>query len=163
MGRARLPLSIVAGVLLALGTPSAVAACTAVLRPVEAIIRESEVVVRADVVGAEAGHRGEPGHVTLRVLDVLKGSLAGVFITVPGRLADYRVPAGRRPPYAEIDCEGRAPGCASCFARTYKASGQYLLLLKGGTPYWAPLSPTNEEVSGPDDPWITWVRPQLAR
>lgn len=163
MGRGRLLLSIVAGVLLALGTPSAVAACTAFLRPVETIIRESEVVVRADVVGAEPGHRGEPGHVTLRVLDVLKGPLAGIFITVPGRLADYRVPAGRRPPYAEIDCEGRVPGCGSCFAQTYKASGQYLLLLKGGTPYWAPLSPTNEEVSGPDDPWVTWVRRQLAR
>lgn len=163
MGGARLLLSIVAGVLLALGTPFAVAACTAFLRPVETIIRESEVVVRTDVVGAEPGYRGEPGHVTLRVLDVLKGPLAGVFITVPGRLADYRAPAGRHPPYAEIDCERRAPGCGSCFALTYKASGQYLLLLKGGTPYWAPLSPTNEEVSGPDDPWVTWVRRQLAR
>jgi len=32
-----------------------------------------------------------------------------------------------------------------------------------GTPYWTPLSPTNEEVSGLDDPWVVWVKRQLGR
>jgi hypothetical protein len=93
---------------------------------------------------------------------VVKGEHPGLWVTVAGRLADYRAPSGRTPPYAEIDCVGRTPGCASCFARSYAMGRQYLLLLKGGTPYWAPLSPTNEEVSGPSDPWITWVRRTLA-
>ena len=132
----------------------AVHACTALLKPVDQVIRESEAVVRARVVGAG---------VTLRVLEVLKGSYDRSFVTVPGQIRDYRSDPARRPPYDQIDCVGRVPGCANCFAQSYKDGVEYLLLLKGGTPYWAPLSPTNEEVSGPNDPWVVWVKRQLER
>ncbi|MEK6666452.1 MAG: hypothetical protein AABZ20_08520 [candidate division NC10 bacterium] len=132
----------------------AVHACTALLKPVDQVIRESEAVVRARVVGAG---------VTLRVLEVLKGSYDRPFVTVPGQIRDYRSDPARRPPYDQIDCVGRVPGCANCFAQNYKDGVEYLLLLKGGTPYWAPLSPTNEEVSGPNDPWVVWVKRQLER
>lgn len=131
----------------------AVHACTAPLKPVDQVIRESEAVVRARGVG--------PG-ITLRVLEVLKGSYDRPSLTVAGQIRDYRGDPGRRPPYEQIDCVGRVPGCGTCFAQNYEDGAEYLLLLKGGTPYWAPLSPTNEEVSGPDDPWVVWVRRHLA-
>lgn len=122
----------------------AVQARTAPLKPVDQVIRESDTVVRARVVG--------PG-VTLRVLEVLKGSYDRPFVTVPGQIRDYRGDPARRPPYDQIDCVGRVPGCANCFAQNHKDGVEYLLLLKGGTPYWAPLSPTNEERSrGPTTP-----------
>lgn len=114
----------------------------------------STVGVRARVVG--------PG-ITLRVLEVLKGSYDRPSLTVAGQIRDYRSDPGRRPPYEQIDCVGRVLGCGSCFAQSYKDGAEYLLLLKGGTPYWAPLSPTNEGVSGADDPWVVWVRRHLER
>jgi hypothetical protein len=156
------PAQAVAVAILILGATLPAVACTALLRPIEQILRESEAIVRAQVVAAEPGRGADAGRVTLRVQEVVKGEHPGLWVTVAGRLADYRAPSGRTPPYAEIDCVGRTPGCASCFARSYAMGRQYLLLLKGGTPYWAPLSPTNEEVSGPGDPWITWVRRKLA-
>ena len=51
----------------------------------------------------------------------------------------------------------------SCHATSYQQGAEFLLLLRGATadsldPYWAALSPTNEQVRGRDDPWVTWVR-----
>jgi hypothetical protein len=41
-----------------------------------------------------------------------------------------------------------------------------LMLVEEGpgilTPYWAPLLPTNEQLHGPDDPWLAWVRTRVA-
>ena len=140
----------------------AVHACTALLKPIDQVIRESETVVRARVVASDPRMRTDPGRITLRVLEVLKGSYDRLFVTVTGQIRDYPSDPARRPPYDQIDCVGRVPGCGSCFAQSYKDGAQYLLLLKGGTPYWAPLSPTNEEVFGTDDPWVAWVRRRLA-
>ena len=119
------------------------------LRPVEEVVREADA------------HRPRPGYlpllrmpaspaatVLLRVLEVLRGAHDRPFLTVPGEIAEYRPAPGRRPPYREIDCVGREPGCGACYARRYREDTEYLLLLKGGTPYWAPLAPTNEEISG---------------
>jgi hypothetical protein len=54
----------------------------------------------------------------------------------------------------------------NCFATEYRPGAEYLLLLSrsdraGLTPYWAPLAPLNEQIRGPDDPWVAWVREQL--
>ncbi len=141
----------------------AVHACTAMLKPMDQVIREAEVILLAWAMEPAPWMRTSGGMVVLRALDVLKGSYDRPFVTVPGQIRDYPSDPARRPPYEQIDCVGRAPGCASCFAQRYKDGAQYLLLLKGGTPYWAPLSPTNEEVSGPDDPWVVWVKRQLER
>ena len=137
-------------------------ACTAMLKPIEQVIRDSDAIVRAQVVASEPRGRTDPGRITLRVVEVLKGSYDRPFVTVTGQIRGYPSDPARRPPYEQIDCVGRVPGCANCFAQSYKDGARYLLLLKGGTPYWAPLSPTNEEVSGPDDPWVVWVKRQLA-
>jgi hypothetical protein len=103
----------------------AVHACTALLKPVDQVIRESEAVVRARVVGAG---------VTLRVLEVLKGSYDRPFVTVPGQIRDYRSDPARRPPYEQIDCMERVPGVGSCFAQSYKDGAEYLLVAEGRRP-----------------------------
>jgi len=139
----------------------AVHACTAMLKPVGQVIREAEVILLARAMEPAPWMRTSGGIVVLRALDVLKGSYDRPFVSVIGQIGDYRTDPARRPPYEQIDCMGRVPGCGSCFAQSYKNGAHYLLLLKGGTPYWAPLSPTNEEVSGPADPWVLWVKRQL--
>ena len=143
------------------GAP-AVHACTAMLKPADQVIREAEVILLVRAMEPAPWMRTSGGMVVLRALDLLKGSYDRPFVTVPGQIRDYRSDPARRPPYDQIDCVGRVPGCGSCFAQSYREGARYLLLLKGGTPYWAPLSPTNEEVSGPDDPWVVWVKRQLA-
>ena len=60
------------------------------------------------------------GGMVLRVLDVLKGYYDRPFVSVIGQIGDYRTDPARRPPYEQIDCVGRVPGCASCFAQRYK-------------------------------------------
>ena len=155
---------LVAGALVgAVAGARAVHACTAMLKPVDQVIREAEVILLARAMEPAPWMRTSGGIVVLRALDVLKGSYDRPFVSVIGQIGDYRTDPARRPPYEQIDCMGRVPGCANCFAQSYKDGVEYLLLLKGGTPYWAPLSPTNEEVSGPNDPWVVWVKRQLER
>ena len=103
------------------------------------------------------------GRVTLEVLEVLKGRFHRRRLAVDGRTgAAPASPRGRQIPYDQLDC-ARAGGCGGCFAHEYRDGAEYLLMLKGVTPYWAPLSPTNEEVSGAQDPWVLWVKGQLSR
>jgi len=141
----------------------AVHACTAVLKPVDQVIQEADVILLARAMEPEPWMRTSGGMVVLRALEVLKGSYDRPFVSVIGQIGDYRTDPARRPPYEQIDCTGRVPGCGSCFAQRYKDGAHYLLLLKDGTPYWAPLSPTNEEVSGPSAPWVEWVRQHLGK
>jgi len=51
----------------------------------------------------------------------------------------------------------------SCMAFTHQRGGEFLLLLQGSSvdslnPYWSGLTPTNEQITGRDDPWVAWVR-----
>lgn len=57
------------------------------------------------------------------------------------------------PPYRKARPGADGP----CFAFDYRAGGSYLLLLRGGRLYYAPLAPVNEEVDGLSDAWATWV------
>ena len=67
-------------------------------------------------------------------------------------------------PYGHV----RPSGGAGCFAYQYRLGAEYLFLLNrveridGLTPYWIALGPTNEQINGADDPWVRWVREQLA-
>jgi len=73
-------------------------------------------------------------------------------------------------PYDFIRPGGR---WGNCFALTYRAGAEYMLLLRRAeypssaqpnelTPYWAPLSPTNEQqIGGASDAWFVWVRQKL--
>lgn len=145
-----------------LSWPPVLQACSAMLKPVEQVIQESEQIVRAEVVGFREGKAQSPGNVDLRVLEAFKGPLTQPFISVEGRLRDYPARGDTSLPYSQLSC-ARAGGCGGCFARDYRRGRQYLLFLKGGTPHWAPLAATNEEVSGDSDPWVQWVKAYLAR
>jgi hypothetical protein len=98
--------------------------------------------------------------ITFDILEVLKGSPVFSF-TVRGRVVqEPRFNDGPVP----YDITRRGGG--SCFASSYEVGGEYLLLLKDAkgklTPYWASLAATNEQLRGQDDPWLQWVRRQLA-
>jgi len=132
-------------------------ACSAHVIPVEAMVDGSELIVRGRVVDFTPGQGNDWGMIRLEVLEVLKGDWKGGSLSVAGNISEYPPRSATRPvPYDLLDCS-RAAGCGGCFAYDYKEGAEYLLFLKEGNPYWAPLSPTNEEVSGPDDPWMLWV------
>jgi hypothetical protein len=64
-------------------------------------------------------------------------------------------------PYKFVRRGGRS---GSCFANSYRQGAEYLLMLKlresGYTVDWYALGPTNEQLHGPEDPWLGWVRAQ---
>lgn len=65
-------------------------------------------------------------------------------------------------PYRFVRPGGRA---GSCFANSYKKNAQFLLFLKrsrgGYTTHVSALGPTNEQLRGPEDPWVKWVKAYL--
>lgn len=124
---------------------------------------EADAVVRARAARADSlpfrpGGPLEPV-VVLEVLDVLDGDSVPPTLAVHGRLSEAddfnRAPV----PYGAVRPTGLR---GSCFAEEYRRGGEFLLLLKrnarGLTPYWAALAPTNEQIRGADDPWVSWVR-----
>jgi len=153
------PIALAFSVLLA--GAAAAEGCSADVAPATVVVRASDAIARVRVLGAVPGG-APPGRVTVEVLEVLKGRLGGRVLTVAGRLV-ARAPSAARPsPYDQLDC-ARAGGCGGCFAYDYILGQEYLFLLKGGTPYWAPLAPVNEAISGPGDPWVRWVQEELWR
>lgn len=69
-------------------------------------------------------------------------------------------------PYRFVRRGGRS---GNCYAFGYRPGAQYLLFLRrytehgpALTPYYSPLGPVNEQVRGPDDPWLDWVRAYLS-
>jgi hypothetical protein len=79
-------------------------------------------------------------------------------VTVYGQTARYDGPNDGTAPYDFVRRGGRH---GNCFASDYKSGGQFLLFLRGGTVHWSPLAATNEEVSGPKDPWVVWLKDRL--
>jgi len=65
-------------------------------------------------------------------------------------------------PYRFVRPGGRA---GSCFANSYKEGAQFLLFLKrsgaGYTTNISALGPTNEQLQGPQDLWLKWVKAYL--
>jgi hypothetical protein len=104
------------------------------------------------------------GTVELRVDETIKGESGALALRLTGRLVDTddfnRGPA----PYTAA-----RPGAqtGACFSYEYRTSASYLLFLKrprGGTltPYWAALQPVNAQLRDNEDPWLLWVRAQVA-
>ncbi len=138
-------------------------ACSAITVSLRDVIDRSELIVRAQPVqeSAKADEEGG-GTVTLKILETIKGVTESKSIQVPGRFANYLDRSNKDVPYQQLNCS-RAAGCGGCYAYDYKMGNQYLLFLKDGTPYWAPLSPTNEDISGKNDPWFIWVKKETRR
>ena len=172
VARVCLPLALV------LGIAAAAAPCSVVgpLPSAASLLRDAEVIahVRAEGLSSQPGRPGglaeAPTQVRFTVLAVLKGRLASPTVEFNGALSDGDDPNDRRVPFDFVRPGGRG---GNCFATHYRAGAEYLLLLRRGeypphvgelTPYWAPLSPTNEQLMGGGaDPWLVWVRKRVPR
>src|SRR3954469_6034022 len=67
-------------------------------------------------------------------------------------------------PYGSVRPTGLS---GACFTYDYRVGSTCLLLLKQSrtgalTPYWAALQPVNEQLRGDGDPWLLWVREEVA-
>jgi hypothetical protein len=142
----------------------------------EELVRNAEVIVRARVTGlAEPGPArmfgGGDRQVQFQVLETLKGTLPSSPVTLKGGLEDHSDPNDIDVPYTFVRPGGRR---GNCYALGYRRGAEYLLMLRRPvqepldvgsgelTPYWAPLSPANEQLArGEDDPWLAWVRRQV--
>jgi hypothetical protein len=131
------------------------------------LISSAEIIVRvrADGLSAKPATRDdafEKSQVDFVVLETLKGTLNSDRITFKGHLEQHDDPNGGPVPYAGVRPRGLK---GNCFALGYRQGAEYLLLLRLAygtlTPYWSALAPVNEQLAGPDDPWIQWVRSQL--
>lgn len=89
-------------------------------------------------------------------------------IVLHGYLADTNDFNNVPLPYRFVRPGGRS---GSCFANSYKKGAQFLLFLRktgkymsstGYTTNISALGPTNEQISGTDDPWVKWVKAYLS-
>ena len=130
------------------------------------LVADAAVIVRARTVtrdGASASARSSaPGGVRFERIELLKAadSVPPIFAVNPGALVDLDEFNAHSVPYPVVRRSGLA---GTCFATTYRRGAEYLLFMNRGadgslTPYWAPLMPTNEQLRGPTDPWLLWVR-----
>jgi hypothetical protein len=117
---------------------------------------------------------GTDGIVEFEITETLKGVRPSTMLRLAGTLTDKDDFNDRPAPYTFIRPDGRH---GNCFATSYRKGGSFLLLLQPSTdgrntpsepfrpnltPFWEALAPTNEQVHGPDDSWIAWVRRRLA-
>ena len=149
---------------------SAVWPCSVVgpLPSAQDLVKQAEVIVRVRAEGL-AETPGRPGSSTQVRFAVAQGRLSSTMIEFNGVLSDRDDRNDRPVPYDFIRPGGRG---GNCFALTYRPGAEYLLLLRPEhssyaqpndlTPYWTPLSPTNEQLfGGGNDPWLAWVTQRI--
>ena len=136
------------------------------------IVREAEVVVRVVALGSATGRTLKPWDadtLAFEVREVLKGRAVADTLHIFGIVADWDDFQDGPIPYASHRLRYAWGACINTF---YRTGAEYLLLLgrrEGDsrhaelTPYWRILAPTNEQLRGPDDPWLRWVRLQISR
>jgi len=99
---------------------------------------------------------------TFHVEEVLKGKYIGEILILNGYLSNDDDYNEVKVPYTFVRPNGRS---GSCFANTYKEGAQFLLFLKktkgGYTSNISALGPANEQLRGPNDPWLEWARNEL--
>ena len=104
------------------------------------------------------------GTVGLWVEETIKGDAGVGPLALVGTLADHDDFNTLPGPYQTVRPSGTA---GACFAYEYRSGARYLLFLKRSragalTPYWAALQPVNEQLHDGADPWLRWVREQVA-
>jgi len=123
-----------------------------------------------DQVRAGLSLAGSATQVRFAILDLLKGHVSSTTIEFNGSLTDRDDYNDRSVPYVSSGPEvvgvtalrwrtGLALNtCCCCGATSPQARPNEL------TPYWAPLSPTNEQLfDGVSDAWFIWVSKELGR
>ena len=129
-------------------------------------VREADVIVRARAIEETplpARVLGMSSQVRFEIVETLKGRASQDSLTFPGRLTEVDDSNDTAGSAKWVRRGGRA---GSCFADSYRRGAEFLLMLRRGqdgalTPYWASLGATNEQLFGPDDEWLAWVRRQL--
>jgi hypothetical protein len=102
------------------------------------LVRSAEVIVhvRAEGLSASPGRVGgvAEGQTQVRfvVLALLKGKLSSGTVEFNGELSGRDDPNDQAIPYEMVRPEGRS---GSCFATTYRAGAEYLLLLRRSASY----------------------------
>jgi hypothetical protein len=134
------------------------------------LVTKADVIVRATAVKyVKTPHEqmveldfSSDGNIQFQVEEVLKGDGVPAPLMIEGLLSPHDDFNDGSVPYHFIRPGGRGERCELF---TYKQGAEFLLFLKRGegklTPYWAPLSPTNEQLRSPNDAWLWWVRSQL--
>jgi hypothetical protein len=129
------------------------------------IVHDATLIVHARALGYTDAPVDSPRpnwtYVAFEVREVLSGNPPADTLVFFGRLVEHD-----SFPEDEVPYFTQHRGGGDCIASTYRAGGEYLLLLRESRissldPYWAFLAPTNEQVRGSDDPWIQWVRDAL--
>lgn len=148
---------------------------------IEQMVREAEVVARAVAVDTLPGlpldsmapyeaATGDPSEIVVgfpeirfRTNEILRGPFPTTEFTFHGIVAEADDFNTLPVPYRMVRPSGQR---GNCYARDYRLGSEYLFLLKRRdgalTPHWIALGPTNEQIRGDDDPWVKWVREQLA-
>ncbi|HEY3041898.1 MAG TPA: hypothetical protein VGJ66_24435 [Pyrinomonadaceae bacterium] len=102
------------------------------------------------------------GNIQFEVEEVLKGGGIPATLTIEGLLSVVDDFNDDLVPYAMVRPGGRH---GSCEVYGYKKDAEFLLFLRKEehklTPYWASMSPTNEQLRSPDDAWLKWVKEYL--
>ena len=143
---------------------------------IEEFVDSATLIVRARAERAESLVRSRPASATrpettytvpavrFTVLETLRGQLPDGGLALVGTLVDHDDFNPLPVPYQMVRMAGQR---GDCFASEYRVGGEYLLLLRdmwyGPTTRWAALAPLNEQIRGPGDPWLAWVRERLAR
>ena len=104
------------------------------------------------------------GTIELRIDEMLKGDPGAVAMRLTGTLVDVDEVNPQPVPYESVRPSGLR---GACFTYEYRTGASYLLFLKRSragtlTPYWAALQPVNEQLLDGGDPWLLWVRQQVA-
>ena len=129
----------------------------------DALILRADAIYRANaneyVAPININNLAKSALVTFTILETIKGPLKKS-IQFPGVVTELNDKNDMPVPYNFVRPAGRS---GHCFATSYKIGQEYLLFIKGGTPYWSRLAPTNEEVAGKTDAWVVWARQNTAR
>jgi hypothetical protein len=102
------------------------------------------------------------GNIQFKVEEILKGERVPATLMIEGLLTVVDDFNDGLVPYHLVR---RGRRHVSCEVYSYKKNAQFLLFLRKEegklTPYWASMSPTNEQIRSPDDAWVKWVREYL--
>ena len=127
------------------------------------IVRVRAVDYSQPPIKGDKGHYPEWGEIRFHVLEALKGDPGPSEMVFAGHLTGVDDFNDRPVPYDLVRPGGRH---GNCFANEYRAGAEYLLFVRevGGKlrVAWAPLAATNEQIRGDRDPWVAWVRNEVA-
>ena len=123
------------------------------------VLARAEAIEQREGAQCEGGRQGRHPHVRFQPVEAIKGPSPSSLV-----LHGHDVFVGRT---GELDLLDTRPGAylGACIAHDYRVGRLYLLFLEQHEGGWAvreePISRVNEEVDGPQSPWVRAVREYL--